>query len=136
MVDDGIDHRLGTRSLDETLAGLGQCSRFNELIREASLDYILRRSGLHTLVAPTNEAIAQVSVSGDDVERFLNQHMFQGGFESFDLRRCQRLKNQNGDVLPVRVEDGSVRIANAELVRTDIACTNGVIHIAGAVISA
>ena len=133
MVDDGIDHRLQTRDLDGTLAGIPQCSAFYRLIHGADLDYLLRRSGLHMLLAPTDEAMAKNTPA--DPEAFLNRHIFQGGMESFDLRHCQRVKSLGGDVLPVQVHDGSIRIANASLLRTDIACTNGVIHVVDEVLS-
>jgi uncharacterized surface protein with fasciclin (FAS1) repeats len=133
MVDDGIDHRLETRDLDETLAGIQQCSLFYRVIHDADLDYMLRRSGLHMLLAPTDEAMANVTPV--DMEAFLSRHIFQGGMESFDLRRCQKVKSLSGDIFPVEVHDGSIRIANANLLRTDIACTNGVIHTVDAIIS-
>lgn len=133
MVDDGIDHRLQTRDLDGTLAGISQCSAFYRLIQGADLDYLLRRSGLHMLLAPTDEAMANNTPA--DPETFLNRHIFPGAMESFDLRNSQRVKSLGGDVLPVQVHDGSIRIANVNLLRTDIACTNGVIHVVDGVLS-
>ncbi|MBV8071200.1 MAG: fasciclin domain-containing protein [Acidobacteriaceae bacterium] len=133
MVDDGIDHRLGTRSLDETLAGIPQCSSFYGMIQSSGLDYLLRRSGLHMLLAPTNTAMEKAS--HEDPEAFLNRHLFSGGMESFDLRRSQKVKSAGGDFFPVTNDDGNLRIAGANLIRTDIACTNGVIHLVDAPIS-
>jgi uncharacterized surface protein with fasciclin (FAS1) repeats len=133
MVDPGIDQKLQTRTIGETLGSIAECSAFYELIREADLSYILRRSGLHTLLAPRNDAMQ--NASPQDFELFLNQHLLPGGVESFDLKRVQNVKTLAGESLPVRPENGSFRIANARIVRSDIACTNGVIHVIDAVLS-
>jgi uncharacterized surface protein with fasciclin (FAS1) repeats len=61
--------------------------------------------------------------------------MVSGGIESFDLRRCKSIKNLAGGVLPVQPEHGSFRIEKALIVRSDIACTNGVIHVVDGLIS-
>lgn len=125
-VDPGIDQKLQTHTLAETLEKQEQCGRLAQLIRDAGLEYVLRRSGLHTLFAPTDEALNPTPA---DMEEFLNRHLVSGGMESFDLRRGQSVKNLAGEVLPVQAENGSFRIGKARIVRSDIPCTNGVIHV-------
>lgn len=132
-VDPGIDQKLQTRTIAETLGKQEQCSRLLQLVRDAGLDYLLRRSGLHTLFAPSDEALSRETPS--DAEEFLNRHLVAGGMESFDLRRLKNVKNLAGEVLPVQPESGSLRVGKALIVRSDIACTNGVIHIVDGLIS-
>jgi uncharacterized surface protein with fasciclin (FAS1) repeats len=126
-VDPGIDQKLQTTTIGETLARLQECSAFYKLVQGADLEYVLRRSGLRTLLAPRNEALA--GFTPPDVERFLNQHLLPGGIESFDLRRCQNIKSEAGDLFPVKPENGTFRIGQALIVRSDIPCTNGVIQV-------
>src|SRR5947209_5534632 len=57
-VDPGIDEKLETRSIAETLARLDTCSKFRDLVRNAGLEYVLQRTGLHTLFAPNNDAFS------------------------------------------------------------------------------
>ncbi|MBV9301335.1 MAG: fasciclin domain-containing protein [Acidobacteriaceae bacterium] len=130
-VNPGIDYKLQTRTIAETLADIEECSWFWRLIENADLTYLLRRSGLHTLLAPRNQALDPSSadqVSGN-AEDFLKRHLLAGGVESFDLRRCQTVKTLAQRILAVTIHDGNVRIGSAQIVRSDIACTNGVIHV-------
>ena len=133
-VDPGIDARLQTRDIAEKLATLPECSVLLTLVREAEAEYILRRSGLRTLLAPRNEALNDVRP--DNVEEFLERHLLPGGQETFDLRRCQQIKTIAGTLLPVKQEDGNIRIGNAMITRSDIPCTNGVIQIVDSAVSA
>src|SRR5579884_3838394 len=127
MVDPGIDQKLQTRSIADTLAAMEECRSFLKIVRDADLEYVLRRSGLHALLAPRNEAFEGAQIG--DAEQFLMRHRLPGGIESFDLRRCERIKNEAGEVLAVRAEGGSFRIGDALMVRSDVPCTNGVIHV-------
>jgi uncharacterized surface protein with fasciclin (FAS1) repeats len=135
-VDPGIDEKLKTVTIAETLARIEECSKLQKLVRDADLSYMLRRSGLHTLLAPSNEALSAFSpVNSDDAEDFLNHHLLNGGIESFDLRRVKNVKSGAGDLLEIHPESGSFRIGNALIVRSDIPCTNGVVHVIDAVLA-
>jgi uncharacterized surface protein with fasciclin (FAS1) repeats len=136
MVDPGIDEKLKTSTIAETLARIEECSAFQKLVRDADIGYLLRRSGLHTLLAPRNEALRGFTpATPDDAEGFVSGHLLGGGIESFDLRRVKSVKTLAGKTLPVEPEDGSFRIGNALIVRSDIPCTNGVVHVIDAVLS-
>jgi uncharacterized surface protein with fasciclin (FAS1) repeats len=133
-IDPGIDARLQTRNIAERLATLEECSTLARLVREADLEYMLRRSGLRTLLAPRNESLQ--NLRPERLEEFLEEHLLQGGQESFDLRRCREVKTVGGNVLPVKRENGSIRIGDALITRSDIPCTNGVIQIVDAPVRA
>lgn len=130
MVDPGVDEKLKTTTIAETLARIEDCSMLLALVREADLEYMLRRSGLHTLLAPRNQALSGFQPANpDQAEEFLNHHLLPGAIESFDLRRVKTVKTLAGDLLDVRPESGSFRIGDALIVRSDIPCTNGVVHV-------
>lgn len=136
MVDAGIDEKLKTVTIAETLARIAECSKLQKLVQDADVEYVLRRSGLRTLLAPRNEALDSMALpNAEDAEEFLNRHLLPGGIESFDLRRMQNVKTLAGESLPVSPEDGTFRIGPALIVRSDIPCTNGVIHVVDAVLS-
>ena len=126
-VDPGIDQKLQTQTIMETLARLDVCSRLCELIVKAGSESALRRSGLRTLLAPTNEGLG--GFAPEDLDAFLETQMLTGAMETFDLRRCGTVKSVSGRILEVKPEDGTFRVGRAKLVRSDIPCTNGVIHI-------
>jgi uncharacterized surface protein with fasciclin (FAS1) repeats len=127
MVDPGIDENLKTHSIGDTLARLPECARLASLVSEAGAGYLLNRSGMHTLFAPVDAALQGVTVR--EVEAFLTRHLLAGGSELSDLRLCKEVKTQSGGTLPVQVENDRVRVANTEIVRSDIPCTNGFIHV-------
>ncbi len=129
-VSPGVEEKLKTATIAETLARMEECSALYKLIREADLEYMLRRSGLHTLLAPNNESMSRMNLrNAEEVEAFLNHYLLPGAIESFDLRRAKTQKTLAGDTLQVRAENGAFRIGAALIVRSDVPCTNGVVHV-------
>lgn len=126
-VSPDTDARLETHSLGDTLAYLPECSVLHDLVGKAGTAYLLGRSGLHTLFAPRNEALNDVRAQ--DLDAFLRRHLVAGGSEVSDLHHCQTIKTESGDVLPVSYENGILKIGPATVVRSDVPCTNGFIHI-------
>jgi uncharacterized surface protein with fasciclin (FAS1) repeats len=133
-VDPGIDQRLQTSTIGETLARMEECSELYKLLIDADLLYILRRSGLHTLFAPGNQAFA--AGAPENLEKLLNGSMLSGALESFDLRRLKTVKTADGETIAVEAENGTFRVGRALIVRSDIPCTNGVIHVVDAFLTA
>ena len=136
MADPAAEEKLKTATIAETLARIDECSKFNKLVRDADLEYVLRRSGLQTLLAPRNEALTGFTAPNpEDAEEFLNRYLLAGGIESFDLRRVRKVKTLAGVSIEVRPENGNFRIGNALIVRSDIPCTNGVVHVIDTLLS-
>jgi uncharacterized surface protein with fasciclin (FAS1) repeats len=127
-VSPDVDQRLQTKLIAETIEGLDDCKAFAEWVRSNELLYALRRGGLRTLFVPSDQGFQ--APGSEDAEEFLNRHLLTGGFESFDLSRCERVKTIGGQTLPV--SDGGMRIGGARIVRANVPCTNGVIHIVDA----
>jgi len=88
MVDPGIDYSLSTHNVADTLRNLKECSLLYDLIEAAGLLNELRHSGLRTLLAPRNDALAGHTPS--DPEAFLNHHTdgWHEGFGPPPLRYC------------------------------------------------
>jgi uncharacterized surface protein with fasciclin (FAS1) repeats len=126
-VDPGIDQRLGTQTIGDTLAKLEGCSKVLDLVRKNGLEYMLQVSGLRTFFAPTDQAFGESLPS--NTEQFVNDHLVQGGFETFDLRRVKELKTESGRTVPVDARSGQPHIGSATIVRSDVVCTNGVIQV-------
>ena len=129
-VDPGIDDRLQTHTMDETLAGLKECSLFYDVIAKAGLHGALGRSGLYTLLAPSNAAIGKSAP--DDPLEFLERHLLSGAMKSDDLQGLENVKTVAGASFPVSVQGATVRVGDAAISRSDIQCTNGVIHVVSA----
>jgi uncharacterized surface protein with fasciclin (FAS1) repeats len=111
----------------ETLAGLENCSKLADMVQKNDLGYLLDGSGLHTFFAPNDQALADSLP--ENAERFLNDHLLKGGFETFDLRRVRELKTESGRKISVDAGGGQPRVGSANIVRSDVVCTNGVIQV-------
>lgn len=127
QVDPGIDDKLQTHNLGDTLGYLPECSKLHEAVLKADAGYLLGRSGLHTLFAPRNDGLP--FLNAEQVESFLTKHLVAGGSELSDLHLCKNVKTESGEVLPVSYKEGVLRIGPAAVVRSDIPCTNGFLHI-------
>src|SRR3954454_16439760 len=125
-VDPGIDEKLQTHTIAETLAKLKECSLFYEMVERAGLHGTLGHSALYTLFAPSNAALGKNTPS--DPQQFLEQHMLSGAMRSDDLQRLQNVKTVAGITVPVNVQGTTIRVGNATVHQADIQCTNGVIH--------
>ena len=60
----------------------------------------------------------------------VEHHVVRGMQKAVDLRTTKTVKSiVDGVVMPVSRDGVDIRFGDARLVRTDIACTNGMIHI-------
>ncbi len=132
-VDSGIDDKLQTHTMDETLAGLKECSLLYEIISRAGLHGMLGHSGLYTLLAPSNADLGKSAPNNP--QEFLEQHVLSGPMRSDNLQGLRNVKTLAGTTLPVIVQNSTIRVGNAAVQRADIQCTNGVIHVVSASLS-
>jgi uncharacterized surface protein with fasciclin (FAS1) repeats len=51
-----------------------------------------------------------------------------------DVLKLKSAKTVNGQTATIIIKDGTVMVDNAKVTKTDIMCTNGVIHVIDAVI--
>jgi uncharacterized surface protein with fasciclin (FAS1) repeats len=96
-------------------------------LQQAGLDEALRGPGPFTVFAPTDQAFSRVNLTA--LKPTLLFHVVRGRVTSADLARTSSLETLNGQPLPVSAIEGRARVAGASLTSTDIACSNGVIHV-------
>ena len=129
----GTDDRLRTADIFDTASKLPEISRFVEAIRIAGLQSAVQTDGFKTLFAPTNEALeAAQGLDMNDPERLagvVGKHIVLGKQTSADLRLASSLRTVAGGQLPVEVENRVPRVGGANLVKMDVPCMNGQIHI-------
>lgn len=133
-----VDKKLGTATLFETLKRDGRFDKFLDAIRGAGLESQLRGPNLMTVLAPMDDAFASLpeSLKGDRLEPVLTQHVLPGRILTADMRVAPTLKTTAGPPLPVEMTPQGPRVANANILRADTPCTNGVIHIVDRVLQA
>ncbi len=125
------DHKLATHSLLETMARDPSLRVFLDTLKAAGLEARLSGTDLFTLLAPANEVFGDserpVSRMGDQV--------LPGAFTEAEIKTALSVKSLEGRSLKIESKDGRTSVGGARLVRVDIECTNGVIHVTDAFVS-
>ncbi len=138
------------RSIVETLAADPNFSSLVAAVRAAGLGEDLSGKGPFTLFAPTNAAFEKLGKERVDellkpankaeLQGLLRFHVIPQALRAADVVRVrQSPRTLQGSVFTISVRDKSVMIGNekgmATIVRTDIECSNGVIHVIDSVIA-
>ncbi|MBM4089169.1 MAG: hypothetical protein FJ276_07040 [Planctomycetes bacterium] len=64
----------------------------------------------------------------------LTYHVVAGKVMAADVVKLTKAKTVQGSEVKIKVTEGKVTVDNANVVKTDIVCGNGVIHVIDAVI--
>ena len=102
----------------------------------------LKGAGPFTVFAPTDEAFANLPAGTVDallkdipkLKGILTYHVVAGKVMAADVVKLKSAKTVNGQSVQIMVKGGKVMVDNASVVKTDIECSNGVIHVIDAVI--
>jgi uncharacterized surface protein with fasciclin (FAS1) repeats len=127
----------GQRNIVQTAAAAGQFKTLVKLAQLAGLAGALEGKGPLTVFAPTDAAFAKLpraTVAGLEHNRaklraVLLYHVLKGNVTAAKLVKLHSVKTLNGKSLPVRVKHGVVTVGGVRVVKTNIAASNGVIHV-------
>lgn len=118
--------------------GMEQVTTVVTAIKAAGLVETLQGPGPFTVFAPTNEAFAKLPPGTVDdllkpenkekLKSILLYHVHVGDAIMAKDVKTMDLSTANGKALSVSVNGDTVMINNAKVIKTDIVCTNGVIH--------
>jgi uncharacterized surface protein with fasciclin (FAS1) repeats len=130
------------KDIVDTAVGAGQFNTLVKLVQEAGLVDALRGEGPFTVFAPTDEAFAKLPKKQVDallkdkeaLRRVLLYHVVQGKVMASDVTKMRSAKTLQGQNINIRVRNNTVRINDAKVVKADIVCSNGVIHVIDKVI--
>lgn len=147
VVANAEHHESGDKkSLDivDTAVGAGQFNTLAAALTAADLVDTLKGDGPFTVFAPTDAAFAKLPEgtvenllkpeNRDQLVAVLTYHVVPGKLYAADVVELTGATTVNGSDVTIAVVDGGVRIDNANVVKTDIAASNGVIHVIDAVI--
>ena len=106
-------------------------------VKAAGLVDTLKGPGPFTVFAPTDEAFAKLPAGTvdallkdpDKLKKILLYHVVSGKVMAADVVKMKRAKTVEGAFLKIHVMGGNVMVDNANVVKTDIVCDNGVIHV-------
>ena len=127
-----------------TAVAAGSFKTLAAALEAAGLVETLQSKGPFTVFAPTDEAFAKLPkgtveelLKPENKEKLtsvLTYHVLAGSVMAKDVIGLKSAKTVNGQSLSVLVKDGAVRIDGANVVKTDIVCSNGVIHVIDSVV--
>lgn len=124
-------------------AGAGSFNTLVAAVKAAGLVETLQSEGPFTVFAPTDEAFAKLPAgtveslllpeNKQKLISILTYHVLAGKVMAADVKTMQA-KTVNGAELAITVGNGGVLVNNAKVVATDVAASNGVIHVIDTVI--
>ena len=128
----------------DTAVAAGSFKTLAAALKAADLVPTLTGAGPFTVFAPTDDAFAKLPAgtvenllkpeNKDKLRRILTYHVVAGKVLASDVVKLQSAKAVSGDTITVKAHDRTVHVDNAQVVKTDIIASNGVIHVIDAVI--
>jgi len=128
----------------EVAAGNKDFSTLVAAVKAAGLAETLSGPGPFTVFAPTNaafEALPKGTVetllkpeNKDKLTGILTYHVVGGKVMAADVVKLSEAKTVAGQMVAIKVSDAGVMVNKSKVVKTDIVCKNGVIHVIDAVL--
>ena len=128
----------------DTAVEAGQFNTLAAALTAADLIGTLKGDGPFTVFAPTDAAFAKLPEgtvdnllkpeNRDQLVAVLTYHVVPGKVYAADVVKLKSAKTVNGADVTITVGDSGVRVDNANVIKTDIGASNGVIHVIDSVI--
>lgn len=126
-----------TKNIVELASGDPQFSTLVTAVKAAGLVETLSAAGPYTVFAPTNEAFAKLPAGTLDslladpakLKAVLTYHVVSGDVKSADVVKLTSATTVNGKAVPIVVDGSTVKVGAATVTTTDLAATNGTVHV-------
>ena len=133
-----------SKDIVDTAVAAGQFNTLAAALEAADLVGTLKGDGPFTVFAPTDAAFAKLPAgtvesllkpeNRDQLVAILTYHVVPGKVKAADVVKLSEAKTVNGQDVAITVADNGVRINDANVIKTDIGASNGVIHVIDTVI--
>jgi len=128
----------------DTAVSAGSFKTLVAAVQAAGLVNILKGDGPFTVFAPTDDAFAKLPKgtvesllkpeNRSKLQAILTYHVLAGKVYASDVVKLSGAETVQGQQVDIAVNDGKVTVDNANVVKTDIETSNGVIHVIDSVI--
>ena len=132
------------KDIVDTAVSAGSFKTLVAAVKAADLVKTLKGKGPFTVFAPTDAAFAKLPKgtiatllkpeNKKKLQSILTYHVVSGNVMAKDVVKLSSAKTVNGKSVKIQVKNGKVYVDGAQVVKTDIKCANGVIHVIDAVI--
>ena len=135
------DHHQGKDIVDTAVAA-GSFNTLATALKAAGLVETLEGKGPFTVFAPTDDAfrklpagtLEKLLADKAQLTKVLTYHVVSGKVMAADVVKLSEAKTVEGSAVRIAVKDGKVKVNDANVVKTDVGASNGVIHVIDAVI--
>ena len=132
------------KDIVDTAMDAGQFITLVAAVKAAGLVETLKGEGPFTVFAPTDDAFAKLPEgtvdellkpeNKDRLVAVLTYHVVAGKVKAADVVKLETAKTEEGQSVKIKVKGDKVMIDNAQVIKTDIMASNGVIHVIDSVI--
>ena len=132
------------KDIVETAVEAGSFNTLTAALTAANMVSTLKGEGPFTVFAPTDEAFDKLPPgtlenllkpeNKSQLQAILTYHVVPGMMMASDVSKIQEAKTVNGGDLMVKEDMGKVMINDAQVIKADIECSNGIIHVVDTVI--
>jgi transforming growth factor-beta-induced protein len=139
----GTGSAMAGKDIVDTAVSAGSFTTLVAALKAAGLVDTLRGEGPFTVFAPTDEAFSKLPEGTVEsllkpenigkLQSILTYHVVSGKVMAADVVNLKSAKTVNGHQVTISTADG-VKVDGARVVKTDIECSNGVIHVIDSVI--
>jgi len=136
--------KVPEKDIVDTAVAAGDFNTLVKAIKAAELVQTLKGEGPYTVFAPTDAAFAKLPEGTLDsllepenkakLAGILTYHVVAGKVMAAAVVTMTEAKTVNGQMLKISTTDGKVMVDEANVIKTDIECSNGVIHVIDAVV--
>ncbi len=136
--------KMMKKDIVDTAISAGSFDTLVTAVKAADLVDTLKGKGPLTVFAPTDEAFAKLPKgtledllkpeNKDKLKAILTYHVVAGNVTAAKVVKMKNAKTVNGEDLDITVNNGKVMIDNANVTKTDIMASNGVIHVIDTVV--
>lgn len=121
----------------QTAVAAGEFKTLVSLVKQAGLAGALSGPGPLTVFAPTDAAFAAVpkatlnelAKNPAKLKAVLLYHVVKGNVTAAQVTKLKSAKTLQGGSVPIRVTSGKVYVGDAQVTKTNVVTSNGVIHV-------
>lgn len=136
--------RAAEKDIVDTAVAAGQFKTLTAALDAAGLVDTLKGPGPFTVFAPTDEAFAKLPAgtvedllkpeNKDQLAAILTYHVVPDRVMAAEVVKLEEAKTVNGEMLTIETKGDAAMVNDATITATDIAASNGVIHVVDTVI--
>jgi uncharacterized surface protein with fasciclin (FAS1) repeats len=132
-----VKHAKTQSNIVQVASANGQFTTLVSLVKKAGLVGALSGKGPYTVFAPTDAAFAKVPKATltallkdkAKLKAVLLYHVVKGKVTAAQVVKLKSATTLEGGTVPIKVSGGKVYVDGAQVVKADVAASNGVIHV-------